>query len=123
LALQCFDLGALREDLDSGAPKVAPETGKNLSLNDIRREAILYRARVQELCSCLFVSNYKTVEECDKMVPTKTQLFAFLNSHNIVSKPKVDWKRQTVSIRKRISRKEYTSALNQLNPEQGCRLQ
>jgi CubicO group peptidase (beta-lactamase class C family) len=122
LALECFDPDALREDLDSGAPKVAPDTGKNLSLNDIRKEAILYRARVQELCSCLFVSNYKTIEECDKMVPTKTQLFAFLNSHNIISKPKVDWKRQTVSIKKRISRKEFSSAFNQQNPELGCRL-
>lgn len=123
LALQCFDPSALREDLNSGAPKVAPETGKNLSLGDIRKEAILYRARIQELCSCLFVSGYKSVEECDKMVPTKTQLFAFLNSHNLISKPKVDWKRKRVSIKKRISRKEFTSALNQQNPTLGCQLQ
>jgi CubicO group peptidase (beta-lactamase class C family) len=123
MALKCFDPSTIRENLDSGTVKVAPETGKNLSLTDIRKEAILYRSRIQELCSCLFVSGYKSVDECDKMVPTKTQLFAFLNSHNLISRPKIDWKRQRVSIKKRISQKEFTSSFNQQYPERGCQLQ
>jgi CubicO group peptidase (beta-lactamase class C family) len=121
-ALSCFAPETLREDNSSNVAKEAPDTGKTLTLKKIKKEAILQRSRVQELCSCLFVSGYKSVEQCDKMVPTKTRLLAFLNSHNLVAKPKVDFKQKSVTVKNRLSSKRFTSQLNLENPQKGCQL-
>lgn len=122
-ALKCFAPDTMREDHTSSEEKKAPDTGKNLSLKKVKKEAVLQRSRVQELCSCLFVSGYKSVEQCDKMVPTKTKLFGFFNSHNLVGKPRVDYKNKSVTVKNRLSSKRFMSKLNSQDPQKGCQLQ
>lgn len=121
-ALKCFAPDVLRDDINNGVEKKAPDTGKMLGFTEIIKNSILIRARAQEMCSCLFVTGYKSIEKCDKMVPTKTQLFSFINNHNIVTRPYVDWENKTVTVRRKLSFEKATSRFNKENTHLGCQL-
>lgn len=121
-ALECFDPSALRETVIAKEEKKAPDTGKNLGLNRLWAEGILPNSRAQETCSCLFVAGYESVDACDAVIPTKTELLGPLNSHNIVGRPKVDWRTKTVSVKRYWGEGIFRSQFDPEKPQLGCQL-
>lgn len=121
-ALRCFSPQSLRPTVQPKAEKVAPDTGKNLSLFTVLHDGYLQRMRAQELCSCLFVSRYEDISTCDQVVPISQPLFADVKSSSLVGKPSIDWRAQRVTVTGPFGLTKAVAEIHPAGSRFGCRL-